>query len=132
VNWKRCGSYFLTYFSTFLCVRLKTELENMELHYKDTINHTQSRFSNEISSLKDQMQEAEASRESILKEANLLREKLDHLRLENLTEAEETVLELKRIHDHDKILLLEENKRLVSELDQVSLTTEFVTFLVER
>ena len=45
---------------------------------------------------------------------------MDHLRLENLTENEETVIELKRIHDHDKMLLLEDNKRLVSELDKVS------------
>jgi serine/threonine-protein kinase MRCK len=100
----------------------------VELQYQDSLSQTQSRFSNEVSSLKEQIQEAEVARESLLKETSLLKDKVDHLRLENLTENEETVIELKRIHDHDKMLLVEDNKRLVSELDKVTcrvLTTHF-------
>jgi len=101
-------------------LRLKSELEKNELEYKDSLIQTQSRFTNEISSLKEQVTEAEIIRDSIQKEANLLREKVDHLRLENLTENEETISELKRIHDREKLMLVEENKRLIAELEKVS------------
>lgn len=49
---------------------------------------------------------------------------MDHLRLENLTDSEETLTELKRIHDREKGLLLEENKRLVQDLEKVSDTIQ--------
>lgn len=105
-------------------LRLKADLERVELEYKENIMQTQTRYTNELSSLKDQILEAELARDSFQKEANLLREKVDHLRLENLTESEETMAELKRIHDRDKTLLIEDNKRLVQDLEKVSDTIQ--------
>lgn len=99
--------------------RLRAEMEKCELEYKESLMATSSRFSNEISSLKEAVAEAEISRDSVIKEAALLREKVDHLRLENLTESEENLGELKRIHEREKVHLLEENKRLLVELDKV-------------
>lgn len=110
--------------STTEILRLKGELERVELEYKESLLQTQSRYTNEITSLKDQILEAEVARDSFQKEANILREKVDHLRLENLTESEETITELKRIHDREKSLLLDDNKRLVQDLDKVSDTIQ--------
>ncbi|XP_035704452.1 serine/threonine-protein kinase Genghis Khan isoform X2 [Folsomia candida] len=101
-------------------LRLKAEMEKCELEYKESLMQTQSRFTNEISSLKEAVTEAEIARDSVVKEASLLREKMDHLRLENLTESEETLGEIKRLHDREKMHLLDENKRLIVELDKIS------------
>lgn len=101
-------------------LRLKADMEKCELEYKESLMQTQSRYTNEISSLKEQVSEAEIARESFQKEAALLREKVDTLRLENLTESEETLSEMKRIHEREKMHLMEENKRLLQDLDKLS------------
>ncbi len=94
-------------------------MEKSELEYKENMMSTQSRFSNEISSLKEAVTEAEIARDSVIKEVSLLREKVDTLRLENLTDSEETLGELRRIHEREKVHLLEENKKLLHEIDKV-------------
>lgn len=47
------------------------------------------------------------------------KDKLDSSRLESMTDSEETIAELSRRHDRDKLILLEENKKLIIEVDQV-------------
>lgn len=58
--------------STTEILRLKADLERVELEYKENIMQNQSRYTNELTSLKDQILEAEVSRDSFQKEANLL------------------------------------------------------------
>lgn len=99
--------------------RLKSELEKIHLEYKESLNQAQARYTNDLDSLKDQIQETEASRESLQQEVNMLREKIERLRLESMTESEETIGELSRIHEREKLLLIEDNKRLVSEMEKV-------------
>ncbi|CAG7822663.1 unnamed protein product, partial [Allacma fusca] len=101
-------------------VRLKSELEKVDLEYKDSLNQNQARYLNEVASLKDQIQESDVSRDSLEKEVTLLREKVDRLRLENMAENEETIGELTRMHEREKVLLIEDNKRLVSEMEKMS------------
>jgi len=91
----------------------------VELMYKEDLDQIQTKYSHEVINLKEQIQESEAGRESLQKEAVLLKEKVDHLRIENITENEETIIELKRIHDREQMLLVEENKRLISDLEDV-------------
>lgn len=47
------------------------------------------------------------------------KDKLDAARLEELTDNEETIAELKRRHEREKLLLLEDNKKLMMDLDTV-------------
>lgn len=54
----------------------------------------------------------------------LAKDKLDSSRLESLTDSEEQIAELSRRHDRDKLLLLEENKKLIIEVEQVRLLRE--------
>lgn len=89
------------------------------MEYKESLNQTQARYTNELDGLKDQIQESEASRETLEQEVTMLREKIERLRLESMTESEETIGELSRMHDREKILLIEDNKRLVSEMEKV-------------
>jgi serine/threonine-protein kinase MRCK len=50
----------------------------------------------------------------------LAKDKLDAARLEELTESEEAIAELKRRHEREKLLLLEDNKKLMMDLNTVS------------
>lgn len=50
----------------------------------------------------------------------LAKDKLDATRLENLTDSEEAFAEMNRKHSREKLLLLEENKKLIHDLETVS------------
>lgn len=113
------SSYDDLFVLRFFVHRLKVDLQNAELTYKESLDKTHIKYTNEVMNLKEQIQESEAARESLQKEVILLKEKVDHLRIENITEAEETTIELKRIHDREQVVLVEENKRLLSDVEEV-------------
>ncbi|KAG7206780.1 hypothetical protein KM043_000694 [Ampulex compressa] len=79
--------------------RLKAEVEKLEVQYNENLNQQQSRFNLEIRSLQEQLHEA---------------------RLENITDSEETINELSRRHEREKIMLVEENKKLMLELSTLT------------
>ena len=47
-----------------------------------------------------------------------LREKLDQARMDSLQESEETMAELKNVYEREKLLLMEENKKLQFEYER--------------
>ncbi|XP_018352111.1 PREDICTED: serine/threonine-protein kinase MRCK alpha isoform X1 [Trachymyrmex septentrionalis] len=96
--------------------RLKAEVEKLEVQYNENLTQQQSRFNLEIRSLQEQLHEAETRRELLEREVQLTKEKLDAARLENITDSEETINELNRRHERERIILIEENKKLVLEL----------------
>ncbi|XP_012224760.1 serine/threonine-protein kinase Genghis Khan isoform X1 [Linepithema humile] len=96
--------------------RLKAEVEKLEVQYNENLNQQQGRFNLEIRSLQEQLHEADTRRELLEREVQLTKEKLDAARLENITDSEETINELNRRHEREKIMLVEENKKLVLEL----------------
>ncbi|XP_018400468.1 PREDICTED: serine/threonine-protein kinase MRCK beta [Cyphomyrmex costatus] len=96
--------------------RLKAEVEKLEVQYNENLTQQQSRFNLEIRSLQEQLHEAETRRELLEREVQITKEKLDAARLENITDSEETINELNRRHERERIILVEENKKLVLEL----------------
>lgn len=100
--------------------RLKAEVEKLEVQYNENLTQQQSRFNLEIRSLQEQLHEAETRRELLEREVQLTKEKLDAARLENITDSEETINELNRRHEREKIMLVEENKKLVLELSALT------------
>lgn len=62
-------------------------------------------------------------------QVQVAKDKLDAARLEELTDNEETIAELKRRHEREKLLLLEDNKKLMMDLDTVSVTSLHTTLL---
>jgi serine/threonine-protein kinase MRCK len=50
----------------------------------------------------------------------LLKDKLEKSRMDSLTDSEETIAEMKRMHEREKLMLLEDNKKLMMDLDSVS------------
>ncbi|XP_020291183.1 serine/threonine-protein kinase Genghis Khan isoform X2 [Pseudomyrmex gracilis] len=100
--------------------RLKAEVEKLEVQYNENLTQQQSRFNLELRSLQEQLHEADGRKELLEREVQLTKEKLDAARLENLTDSEETISELNRRHEREKIMLVEENKKLVLELGVLS------------
>lgn len=78
------------------------------------------RFNLEIHSLQEQLLEAEARRELFEREVQITKEKLDNARLENISDSEETINELSRRYEREKMMLVEENKKLMLELGSVT------------
>lgn len=100
--------------------RLNAEVERLDLQYKESLSQQQARYNIEISAIRDQLMEAESRRDFLEREVQLAKEKLDASRLESLTDSEETIAELTRRHDREKIMLLEDNKKLAMDLDKLS------------
>ncbi|XP_031835609.1 serine/threonine-protein kinase gek isoform X1 [Nomia melanderi] len=100
--------------------RLKAEVEKLEVQYNENLNQLQGRFNLEIRSLQEQLHETETRRDLLEREVQLTKEKLDAARLENITDSEETINELSRRHEREKIMLVEENKKLMLELNTLT------------
>ncbi|XP_049786774.1 serine/threonine-protein kinase Genghis Khan [Schistocerca cancellata] len=100
--------------------RLKSEVEKLQVQYNESLQQQQSRFNLECSSLRDQLQDSENRRETLEREVQAVKEKLDATRLEDLTDSEETIAELKRRHERERLMLLEDNKKLMMDLDTLT------------
>ncbi|KAH0545683.1 serine/threonine-protein kinase Genghis Khan isoform X2 [Cotesia glomerata] len=100
--------------------RLKSEVEQLEIQYNENLSQQQSRYNTEIRSLQEQLHEAESRRELLEREVQVTKDKLDAARLENITDSEETISELSRRHEREKIMLAEENKKLILELNSMT------------
>lgn len=49
-----------------------------------------------------------------------MRDKLDSSRLESLTDSEETISELRKRHDREKKILVDDNRKLIADLEMIS------------
>lgn len=99
---------------------IRLEIDRLEVEYSEKINLQQSRYNTEISALRDQLTEADNHREMLQIELQQARDKLDSTRLESLTDSEETILELRKRHDREKKILLDDNRKLISDLEILS------------
>jgi len=123
----------------------------LQVQFSEKINQQQSRFNVELSSLREQLQEAETHRDILQREVifytltqtfilinkcifnsqlQQVRDKLDSTRLESLTDSEETIAELRKRHDREKKILLDDNRKLISELEMLGENTR--RFQAER
>ncbi|XP_022241493.1 serine/threonine-protein kinase MRCK alpha-like isoform X2 [Limulus polyphemus] len=100
--------------------RLKTELENLNGQHKTALGQQQAKYTTEVTNLKEQVQEADNKVEILQKEISGLKEKLEQARSESALENQEMVNEMKRIHEREKNMLHEENKKLVQEIERLS------------
>nr|CAD7427445.1 unnamed protein product [Timema monikensis] len=100
--------------------RLKGEVERLEVQYSESITQQQSRYNMECAGLRDQLQDSEARRQVLEREVQLVRDKLDADRLEDITNSEETIAELKRRHEREKMMMLEDKKQLMMDLDALT------------
>ncbi|KAK4005018.1 hypothetical protein OUZ56_006742 [Daphnia magna] len=101
-------------------VRLRSELEKQEMQHKEMVSQLGNRHAIELSALNDQLLEADNMRATYEKESALLKEKVEQSRQESAVENEEVIVEVRRAHEREKQLLLEDTKRVVAELERFS------------
>ncbi|XP_018577381.1 serine/threonine-protein kinase Genghis Khan [Anoplophora glabripennis] len=111
-------------------LRLKAELEKLEVQYNESLAQQQARYNLEISSLREQLHEAETHRDLLEREVQSLKEKVEKSRLEAISDSEQMIAELNRRHERDKQILLEDNKKLSSNIE--FLTESMNRFQTER
>lgn len=101
-------------------LRLKAEVERLEVSTHETLLAQQAKHNLEVNSLKEQLEDSERRLRATDLDMAALREKLDQARLDSLQESEETMAELKNVYEREKLMLLEENKKLQFELERMA------------
>lgn len=92
------------------------------MQFSEKLNQQQTRFNIELSSLREQLHESESHKEILQRELQQAREKIDSSRLESLTDSEETISELRKRHDRELKIVVDDNRKLITELEMISET----------
>lgn len=72
--------------------------------------------------MREQLHDAETHKEMLQRELQQSREKMDSSRLESLTDSEETISELRKRHDRELKIVVDDNRKLITELEMLSET----------
>lgn len=102
--------------------RLKNELENQEMKFRELEIQLQTRHATELGTMRDQFREADGARDALLKEVMLLKEKSEKSRAESAMESQETLAEIKKAHEREKAMLREEVHKLTEERERLAET----------
>lgn len=98
--------------------RLQSEIERLELNAQETILGQQNKHNAELAGLKEALEEAERRNSTYEMDLQSLKEKVDKARLDSMQEHEETMNELRNVYEREKMILVEENKKLQVELER--------------
>ena len=91
---------------------LRAEVERLEIASQESILAQQSKHNSELADIRGQFDESERRIRAYEMDVQALREKLDKARLDSLQESEETMNEMRNVYEREKLMLMEENKKL--------------------
>ncbi|KAJ0027029.1 hypothetical protein NQD34_018029 [Periophthalmus magnuspinnatus] len=100
--------------------RLRGDLEKKTLHFEEELSRREAQHSSELKALKKELRDAESQHLALQKEILVLKDKLDKTRRESQCEREEFETEYKQKYERERVLLMDENKKLSSELDKLT------------
>ncbi|XP_058165363.1 serine/threonine-protein kinase MRCK alpha isoform X3 [Dasypus novemcinctus] len=100
--------------------KLKTDLEKKNFFYEEELSKREGIHANEIKNLKKELHDSEGQQLALNKEIMILKDKLEKTRRESQSEREEFENEIKQQYEREKMLLIEENKKLTNELDKLT------------
>lgn len=93
----------------------RLEIERMEIEFTEKLNQQQSRYNQELTILRNQMAEVENHKNMLELELEQIRHRSDsHI------DSEDTMTDLRIRYERDKKLLLEDNRKLITELEMLS------------
>lgn len=93
-----------------------------QVQFSEKLNQQQTRYNIELAALREQLHEAEAHKDMLQRELQQVREKLDSTRLESLNDSEETIAELRKRHDRELKIVMDDNRKLCADLEMLSET----------
>ncbi|XP_039604147.1 serine/threonine-protein kinase MRCK alpha-like isoform X2 [Polypterus senegalus] len=100
--------------------KLRSDLEKKSVFYEEELSKREMMHANELKNLRKELRDAESQQLTLKKEIMILKDKLDKTRRESQSEREEFETEFKQKYEREKILLMEENKKLSNELDKLT------------
>ncbi|XP_035388480.1 serine/threonine-protein kinase MRCK alpha isoform X5 [Electrophorus electricus] len=103
--------------------RLRTDLEKKTQLYEEELSRRESQHASELKTMRKELHDTEVQQLSLKKEIMMLRDKLEKTRRESQSEREEFETDYKQKYERERVLLTEQNKKLSSELD--NLTTSY-------
>lgn len=96
----------------------RLEIERMEIEFTEKLNQQQSRYNQELTILRNQLAESETHRTMIQIE---LQERTSNLRTDGANnDTEDIISEMRMRHEREMKMLLEDNKKLIMELEMLS------------
>lgn len=98
--------------------KLNSEMEKLEISSQESLLAQQTKHNQELSTLRERLDDSERQLRQSEMDMATLREKVDKARIDSLQESEETMSEFKSVYEREKSMLLEENKKLQFELER--------------
>ncbi|CRK98152.1 CLUMA_CG011520, isoform A [Clunio marinus] len=95
----------------------RLEIERMEIEFTEKLNQQQSRYNQELTILRNQMAEVENSKNMLELELEQFRNRAD-----SHNDTEDTITDLRIRYEREKKMLLEDNRKLLTELEMISET----------
>lgn len=93
----------------------RLEIERMEIEFTEKLNQQQSRYNQELTMLRNQMAEVENHKNMLELELEQIRNRSD-----SHNDSEDTMTDLRIRHEREKKMLLEDNRKLINELEMIS------------
>ncbi|XP_048386633.1 serine/threonine-protein kinase MRCK alpha-like isoform X5 [Stegostoma tigrinum] len=104
--------------------KLKADLEKKIVFYEEELAKREILHMTEIKNLKKELRDAEGQHLTLKKEIMILKDKLEKTRRESQNEREEFEGEFKQKYERERIMLSEDNKKLSTELDKLTIMFE--------
>ena len=98
--------------------RLISELEKQEIDHAEALLMQQTRLNQEQALLQQKLDDVENEKQLLESELATAKDRLERSKLDELQESEDVVTELRNLHEKEKNLLMEENKKLSAELER--------------
>ncbi|XP_077409706.1 serine/threonine-protein kinase MRCK beta isoform X6 [Vanacampus margaritifer] len=99
--------------------RLKAELDKKVVFYEEEMLRRDSAHSSELKKMRKDLRDSETLQQAANKEILQLKDKLDKDKRHRQAEMDEAVSVLKDKHEREKNLLMEENRKLLTESDKL-------------
>lgn len=93
----------------------RLEIERMEIEFTEKLSQQQSRYNQELTILRNQVAEVENHKHRMMRELEEVRN-----RSESHNETEDTITDLRIRYEREKKMLLEDNRKLITELEMLS------------
>ncbi|XP_072104273.1 serine/threonine-protein kinase MRCK alpha-like isoform X3 [Mobula birostris] len=100
--------------------KLKADLEKKTVFYEEELSKRETLHATEIRNLKKELRDGEGQHLTLKKEIMILKDKLEKTRRESQNEREEFEGEFKQKYERERIMLIEDNKKLSNELDKLT------------
>ena len=98
--------------------KVNAEMESLEISSQEAIVAQQTKHNQELSTLREHLDDSDRKLRQSEMDMSSLREKLDKSRIDSIQESEETMSEFKSVYEREKSMLLDENKKLQFELER--------------